>query len=105
MNWIYVTETLMGKYQLHNTAVGLAFLFVLCVIYLKFSINTNDNNHKFNFLGGQLEEVKTDIKDIKIENKDRDKKTAENAFKISAIDKAVIKLQDKWSPGGAETKE
>lgn len=54
MTWKFITETLFAKYQLHNTAVGLAFFVVLCIIYVKYSISTNDNNHKFNYIGEKL---------------------------------------------------
>lgn len=93
MNWTYVTETLFAKYQLHNTAVGLCFFFVLCIIYVKFSINANDNNHKFNFIGGQLADLKKDNKTI-IE------KVNEHDVKISNIDTELkitkTHLEEKW---------
>ncbi len=100
MNWTYVTETLFAKYQLHNTAVGLAFFLVLCFIYVKFSLNANDNNHKFNFIGGQLADLKADNKVIKADNKVILETVNEHDFKISKINEdfkeVKLKLDEKW---------
>lgn len=93
MNWTYVTEILFAKYQLHNTAVGLAFLAILVVIYLKFSITNNDNNHKFNYIGEKLGNL--DSRTEKILDK-----VSEHDTKINNIDTELkmtkTHLEQKW---------
>ena len=71
MTWQYVTKTLIGEYQLHNTSVLVLTLCFFFYLYHTYKMDKKDYDRekaladkdievKFNYIGEKLKDIKDD---------------------------------------------